>query len=186
MASLTGVLASAGGQQTAELVQRPAASTAAAGPSGDPSQQYPSIAQEQQEPDAKESHSHRILTGGNDMLLSMKSLNACRRCGCTCGIAEQRRDLSAAVIDMSPVLFKALISCFTCRCRYSQSHRGHWFVSGMGYPEDSRAERKVEGADKACKGDHGTSAYKGDAVAPVQLSRGCLMGTQVQTWHIQH
>ncbi len=39
----------------------------------------------------------------------------------------------------------------------------------MGYTEDSRAERKVEGADKACKADHSTSAYKGDAVGPMHL-----------------
>ena len=37
----------------------------------------------------------------------------------------------------------------------------------MGYTEDSRAECKVEGADKACEADHCTSAHKGDAVGPV-------------------
>ena len=64
-ALLTSMYAHAGGQQTAELVQRPASSAAATGPSGDPSQQYPSIPEEQQEPDATESHSHRIMTGGS-------------------------------------------------------------------------------------------------------------------------
>ncbi|CAK0760250.1 hypothetical protein CVIRNUC_002756 [Coccomyxa viridis] len=62
-AAVSAAVSSTEGQQPAELIQRPASSAAAAGPSGDPSQQYPSIPEEQQEPDATESHSHRILTG---------------------------------------------------------------------------------------------------------------------------
>ncbi|CAL5223562.1 g6096 [Coccomyxa viridis] len=62
-AAVSEAVTSTEGQQPAAFAKGVATSTAAATPSGDPSQQYPSISPEQEEPDATESHSHRILTG---------------------------------------------------------------------------------------------------------------------------